>query len=611
MAIKNIIKDIHNLFKDMLNNKRKLIVFLLYIFMLGFCFLVFQQADLYHTSTSSYAYLRGHIIDFYDYNKPIVGGNDYYALIYIIFAIWNIPLKIFGLMHTTAGIELSPIELLWTKLFLVVCFFATAYVIYKIAEIILAGKKEKAKWMGLLFATSPIAIFAVFSIGQYDIIGLLFTMIGMYYYLKKDYLKFSIAFSLAISLKLFAIMLFIPLLLLSNKKILQIIKYLVVGVSATFIQIALYYNNPAFRSEFFSLASGVVDQLQTFNLSGFNSSPYLIIIFCIICIYAYIKKAKDDYEFSKIAVLLCIASYASLFSTTIWHPQWLIILMPFFALSYIYINDKGKMCLFDIVGMFAYIYVTVNFFSANIDVKMAKLGILRSFFPYIPLVLKDFFRTKYLPMFEGVFFIYLFSPILVYYFGKNNKDDSQNKETKSYFYSRVFLGTCIFVVPSLLCMFMPKNIAIKLDKSAYSIAGLSIDSSEVVNYLINNKSQVEQTFYADNDYLKEVDVRLGTFQKKNECNMIFSLYDNNMDLIAQSKVAGESIIDNEFYKFNFASIKSSKGNKYTLKIQSDGDNNNNIAVWGTKNDVYKEGTLKIADKKLSSDIIMKLYYDMQ
>src|SRR5476651_2579914 len=85
--------------KGILADKTKLISCVLYTLLLGFCFLIFQQGDLFHTSTSSYAYLEGHFIDFYDYNKKVVGGNDYYALIYIIFAIWNIPLKIFGLMH--------------------------------------------------------------------------------------------------------------------------------------------------------------------------------------------------------------------------------------------------------------------------------------------------------------------------------------------------------------------------------------------------------------------------------------------------------------------------------------------------------------------------------
>lgn len=39
-----------------------------YFVLVSACFLLFQQPDLYHASTSSYAYLHGHIADFYDYN---------------------------------------------------------------------------------------------------------------------------------------------------------------------------------------------------------------------------------------------------------------------------------------------------------------------------------------------------------------------------------------------------------------------------------------------------------------------------------------------------------------------------------------------------------------
>jgi hypothetical protein len=41
------------------------------------CFVAFKQSDLTHTYTSSYAYLHGHVWDFYEYNKTIVTGNDY------------------------------------------------------------------------------------------------------------------------------------------------------------------------------------------------------------------------------------------------------------------------------------------------------------------------------------------------------------------------------------------------------------------------------------------------------------------------------------------------------------------------------------------------------
>jgi Gpi18-like mannosyltransferase len=200
-----------------------------------------QHVDLFHTSSSSYAYLNGHITDFYDYNKPLVDGNDYLPIIYAIFAIWNLPLKLFGLTHNVAatGVMLSIPELIWTKLLLVIFYFASAFVIYKISKQI-TNNVDNSKIVSIIFATSPIAIFAVFIFGQYDIIGVFFTMLGFYYYVKNDYLKFSIFFSFAISLKFFPLLIFIPLILLVEKRILHILKYGIISLSATILQIITY-----------------------------------------------------------------------------------------------------------------------------------------------------------------------------------------------------------------------------------------------------------------------------------------------------------------------------------------------------------------------------------
>src|SRR6185503_5459067 len=231
------------------------------------------------TSSTSYAYLNGHIADFYAYNNKILPGWEYYLpLIYILFAIWNTPLRLLGLTHDVAriGISLSLVELAWTKLLIVIFYFATAYIIFLIAKSI-SGRPQKAKYVAVIFATSPIAIFGAFIMGEYDIISVFFTMLGFYFYVKHDYLKFSLFFSLAISFKMFPFVIFIPLLLLVEKRILHLLKYGVIAVAATLLQIVIYYNNAAFRSSFFSVASGRISFLEAFNLSPVNKSPYLII----------------------------------------------------------------------------------------------------------------------------------------------------------------------------------------------------------------------------------------------------------------------------------------------------------------------------------------------
>jgi len=111
--------------KKLLPNGLNIIDLLAFFLVLAFCFILFQHGDLFYTSSSSYAYLHGHIFNFYDYNKTAVGRDDYLPLIYVIFAAWNMPLKLLGLMHdvASAGTYLTIVELVWTKLLLVAFYF--------------------------------------------------------------------------------------------------------------------------------------------------------------------------------------------------------------------------------------------------------------------------------------------------------------------------------------------------------------------------------------------------------------------------------------------------------------------------------------------------------
>src|SRR5215212_778910 len=84
-----VVNKITDKVKQILPDGLGLFDFILYAFVVTSCYILFQQTDLFHTSSSSYAYLNGHIADYYDYNNKILPGWEYYLpLGYIIFAIW-------------------------------------------------------------------------------------------------------------------------------------------------------------------------------------------------------------------------------------------------------------------------------------------------------------------------------------------------------------------------------------------------------------------------------------------------------------------------------------------------------------------------------------------
>ena len=60
--------------------------YLIFLVIALFCFFVFQQTDLVHTTGCSYGYLNGHILDFYDYCAEFDIHPSYLPSTYILFA---------------------------------------------------------------------------------------------------------------------------------------------------------------------------------------------------------------------------------------------------------------------------------------------------------------------------------------------------------------------------------------------------------------------------------------------------------------------------------------------------------------------------------------------
>src|SRR6185295_17334868 len=132
-----------------------------------------------------------------------------------------------------------------------------------------------------------------------------------------------------------------------------------------------------------------------------------------------------------------------------------------------FIKDVSKLYRIDIAGMFSFIYIVVNQWEHNVDVSMLSHGLLRSFFTYIPLSNSQLFLPQFSYIFMGIFFVYLFSPLLVQFVQVTNaikqnivEDISTSNNTLR---ARFYLGVAIFVIPSLFCALAPKEIARKLD----------------------------------------------------------------------------------------------------------------------------------------------------
>ena len=428
---------------------------LFYFLILIICFLFFNQGDLNHTVRSSYALLNGHILDFYDYNKAIVGENNYLPILYIIFAIWNIPIYCLGLTSDLSNgpMFLNTVELVWSKLLLTLFFAGTIYVLNKCAELLSDNKPNKNSSIhSALFATSPIAIFAVFIFSQYDIIGCFFTILALYFYLKKNLTAFAWLFSIAIGFKFFALVIYLPLLLFAEKRFQDLLKYLLIGTLITGIQFLIYWYSQAFQIGIFAVPYAKTGGLNFLDHALSNTNTYYLLAYLFLCGYAYKSTCKNEDDFCKHAVFIPIVAYGLMFASVFWHPQWLIIVMPFFSLSYRFINNKRLFYIVEAIGMLSFIWISVNLFVNNVDASMLNKGVLSALFNPVSLHISDLMSPKFLIYFALVFRLYLFAPILIFRLQKPVDCSIQEDNEKSFFYYiRFVMGISFFVLPSFYC----------------------------------------------------------------------------------------------------------------------------------------------------------------
>ena len=432
---------------------------LCYLLILIICFLFFNQGDLNHTVRSSYALLNGHILDFYDYNKAIEGENSYLPILYIVFAIWNLPIYCLGLTSDLSNgpMFLNTAELVWSKLLLALFFAGTIFLLNKCSELLSNNKPDKnASIHSALFATSPIAIFAVFIFSQYDIIGCFFTILALYYYIKKNLIAFAWLFSIAIGFKFFALVIYLPLLLFAEKRFQGLLKLLLIGALITFLQFLIYWHSQAFQIGIFAVPYNKTGGLNFFSHALSNLNTYYLLAYLFLCGYAYMSKYKDDDDFYKHAVFIPIIAYGLMFASISWNPQWLIIIMPFFSLSYKYINNKKLFYIVETIGMLSFTWISVNLFVNNVDASMLCKGVLSSLFEPISLRISDLMLPKYLLYIYFLFRLYLFSPILIYTLQKPvNISIQEDNENFFFYYIRFILGISFFVLPSFYCALKP------------------------------------------------------------------------------------------------------------------------------------------------------------
>lgn len=288
--------------------------------------------------------LDGDFFAFYDVNRCRPGnvyysriqGCSYNILVYVVFALWNLPLYLLERFADVDVMNSIPC-LVYSKLMLVAALGITVAILKKILEALEIPQK-KHRLLLYLYATSTVMTTIIFLVGQYDILSVIFQLLGFHAYIKREDKKFVFWFGIAFCLKYFAAVIFLPLLLLRRKKLGQWIRDLVLLIIPFLVTKLPFALHGLFAES--AVAAGVGGEGMAVKLLGsmlgssnanINVNFFMIVYACIL-VWCYLQKNEPE-ESAGNGIWVCLVSYAAFFGLLSAYPYWSVLLTSFVVLA--------------------------------------------------------------------------------------------------------------------------------------------------------------------------------------------------------------------------------------------------------------------------------------
>lgn len=346
-----------------------------------FCYLFFVHPDVIETANHSYLLLdstfKGRFFDFYNFviEKPFgktlyyINNAHYNIVIYIIFAIFELPVYIItNVFHL--GIN-EPL-LYYIGKFVSLGFFIACIPVVKKIALELGFSELDSHWASFFFALFPPAFFSAVIMGQYDTLCLFFLLVGFLYWLRNDMWKFVFWFGLGAACKFFPLFLFIPLLLLKEKRILHIIKYGICSLWLVIPTTLLFFGRTGDMSAFNDV---MIERLFAAKISAAMNVSVFPILFLLVCFVCYLWKPAKE-RLPKIGLWVCLAVLSILFFFVDWHPQWLILLAPFMVLTTFAEKNRLPWFLLDIIFSIGFFILCAIVHPNQLEANLFDFGLI-------------------------------------------------------------------------------------------------------------------------------------------------------------------------------------------------------------------------------------------
>lgn len=209
----------------------------------------------------------------------------------------------------------------------------------------------------LFFLFNPVAFYSPMAMGQYDTLCLFFTLWAVFWYIKGDLTRFSLLIGLGVVCKFFALLVFVPLILVAEKRILHIIKN---GVMALWLYIptSLLFWGRTGNAKVFTQA--MIDRM--FDLTyetGIRGVSIFTLLYAMMVFACFVYVPKSEKTKKYLAVYLPMVAFGLLFNSIYWHPQWIVLMVPFMVITTFTLKSRSMWFYLDIIfaaGYFAHCF---------------------------------------------------------------------------------------------------------------------------------------------------------------------------------------------------------------------------------------------------------------
>lgn len=334
-----------------------------------FLMMSFNYSDLVVTTKHGInvwqALIDNNILNFYLEQKETCAVYPF--TLYIIFALWNIPLflidKIFHIDFRS-----SSILLFYAKSILIIFALGCAVLIYKIC-IQCKLSEQNSKLCSLFWLTSSCVLLPLMVIGQYDVICLFFILLAIYNH--KNNWRFLLWATIAITMKYFAVFMIVPIILLREKRITKILFMLLTTYSLSLVD-GIIFSKPleamALKQELMGrVISGRIENISIF-----------VLLWCIVCLYSFFQKV--DLNTPYYYILVSLIGILPFFFFNVFAPYWTILFTPFLCIIVFTNLNSVNIMLETILTASLTIYNIIVHSYCGLEIRFMNNSILSSLF---------------------------------------------------------------------------------------------------------------------------------------------------------------------------------------------------------------------------------------